>query len=1105
MLIKFENKSQRVKCIAFHPKRTLVLVSLHNGQVQLWDYQLKSMLDKYQDHDGPVRACAFHPSQPLFATGGDDGKVRVYNYRQRKCLYTLSGHLDYVRSVTFHPGEQPWLMSASDDQTVRIWNWQSRTCVTTLTGHTHYVMCAQFHPREDLVVTASLDNTVRVWDVANVRKKSSASTRGMSPRSPAQLDLFVSSEGHVKFVLEGHDRGVNWACFHPSKPLIVSGSDDRSLKLWRYNEVRAWETDTLRGHLNNVSCVMFYAGGDLIVSASEDKTLRVWDYSKRSANAIHVFKRDGDRFWSITGHPQGILLGVAHDSGFQVFKLERERPAFCLVDDGTVFYARKQGIKTMNLSEPEPQEHSLVSFEKSPASGSSCHYSPSEKALLLSSAKGFDLVLDNKLVSSGPGGFGVFIARNRFLTVNQDDHTILEVRGLDGNAIKTVKAPFSVRKLFPAVAGSCVLVDAKGVGCVFDVQQGKRTQEFKLPEPIHYIFWSLDMSTVAAASKHHLQLYERGSSGSFELTLKHHEPTVIKGGSWDGKIFFYNTLTHLKYVINLNQSESVDTGIVCSLPTPLYLIKVQGEESFFIDRSGSLQVVYIDTTEFKFKLALRTRDMMTVKSIIEKGALVGQAIIEYLRRNGFAEIALHFVADPRARFPLALEAGHLELALNILEKAQITDERLWDELAEKAMLKGNIVTAEAAWRQTKNYQRLSFMLLLTGQLEKLKTMNDEEIPDSQVNLRMMNRLYLGDYEGISRMLADPEQEELQVLAYMAAVKSGNSHLIAQLKEKAPAGANIAAGGSLPLPKPLDPQSEPWPLVLNEDPEMAEWSHPPEVVETREIDEDLAQRFEQAQIHKVEAEEMGATGWEMEDLDIPEVQAESPVINADQFQSFSIHNAVEEEEERQQLHESRIAFVQAALGNVDECLELLNGQAGAQCTPELKTLTENVGEQARLSDGSLRVDTFGDIIPVVTKAHLRELLERGWNLTTNGKFDEAIKSFRQVLQEVLMAKARTEDEAREMMEMVPMCRDYILGLSMDLKRRRESLQPTESLELACYFAHLPELLPEHKQLALRSAMTLAYKQQCLRLSSILADSLLQLEPASDIASQVCYIF
>jgi coatomer subunit alpha len=54
-------------------------------------------------------------------------------------------------------------------------------------------------------------------------------------RSTGTPDLFGQSDGVVKHVLEGHDRGVNWASFHPTLPLIVSGADDRQIKLWRMN------------------------------------------------------------------------------------------------------------------------------------------------------------------------------------------------------------------------------------------------------------------------------------------------------------------------------------------------------------------------------------------------------------------------------------------------------------------------------------------------------------------------------------------------------------------------------------------------------------------------------------------------------------------------------------------------------------------------------------------------------------------------------------------------------------------------------------------------------------------------------------------------------
>lgn len=188
---------------------------------------------------GPVRGIAFHSTQPLFVSGGDDYKVRVWNYKTKKCLFTLNGHMDYVRTVYFHH-EYPWIISASDDQTIRIWNWQSRKCIALLTGHNHYVMSAQFHPTLNYIVSASMDQTIRVWDISGLVKKNRA-TPGTMPftdnspfgRGSPQIDRFGISDINVKYVLEGHDRGVNWATFHPTMPLILSGGDDRQVKLWR--------------------------------------------------------------------------------------------------------------------------------------------------------------------------------------------------------------------------------------------------------------------------------------------------------------------------------------------------------------------------------------------------------------------------------------------------------------------------------------------------------------------------------------------------------------------------------------------------------------------------------------------------------------------------------------------------------------------------------------------------------------------------------------------------------------------------------------------------------------------------------------------------------
>ena len=113
-------------------------------------------------------------------------------------------------------------------------------------------MSAAFHHSQDLLVSACLDQTVRVWDISGLRKKHSAgaqapsiedrfsmaangSTGGGSHPGGVNPDVFGNLDCVVKYVLEGHSRGVNWAAFHPTLPLIVSCGDDRLIKLWRMN------------------------------------------------------------------------------------------------------------------------------------------------------------------------------------------------------------------------------------------------------------------------------------------------------------------------------------------------------------------------------------------------------------------------------------------------------------------------------------------------------------------------------------------------------------------------------------------------------------------------------------------------------------------------------------------------------------------------------------------------------------------------------------------------------------------------------------------------------------------------------------------------------
>jgi coatomer subunit alpha len=284
-------------------------------------------------------------------------------------------------------------------------------------------MSAQFHPKDDLIVSTSMDQTVRVWDISGLRKGSP----NTAPGSFETFDTFST----VKYVLEGHDRGVNFASFHPTLPLIVSCADDRVVKIWRMSETRAWEVDSCRGHLSNVCNALFHPKHELILSCGEDKTIRVWDLAKRTA--IQTFRREHDRFWVLAAHPNLNLFAAGHDSGLIVFKLERERPAFAVHQD-SLYYIRDKYVRSYDFN--TGADIGLLSVRKfgSPyLPPRTLSFNPSERAIIttVSSDNGlYELVglpaqaagevkdssTDGK---RGNGQSAIFVARNRFAVLNK--------------------------------------------------------------------------------------------------------------------------------------------------------------------------------------------------------------------------------------------------------------------------------------------------------------------------------------------------------------------------------------------------------------------------------------------------------------------------------------------------------------------------------------------------------------------------------------------------------------------------------------------------------------------------------------------------------------
>ncbi|KAM9888510.1 hypothetical protein OXX79_012856, partial [Metschnikowia pulcherrima] len=249
---QFAVRSERVKGIDCHPTEPWILTTLYNGKVEIWSYATNTLVKSIQVTDLPVRAGCFIARKSWIVVGSDDFQIRVYNYNTGEKITQFEAHPDYIRSIAVH-ASLPYVLTSSDDLTIKLWNWDNNwRCEQTYEGHQHYIMSVNFNPKDpNTFASACLDRTVKVWSLGSTTPN---------------------------YTLIAHDvKGVNYVDYYPQadKPYLITASDDKTIKVWDYQTKSC--VATLEGHLANVSFAIFHPDLPLIVSGSEDGTVRFWN------------------------------------------------------------------------------------------------------------------------------------------------------------------------------------------------------------------------------------------------------------------------------------------------------------------------------------------------------------------------------------------------------------------------------------------------------------------------------------------------------------------------------------------------------------------------------------------------------------------------------------------------------------------------------------------------------------------------------------------------------------------------------------------------------------------------------------------------------------
>ena len=130
----------------------------------------------------------------------------------------------------------------------------------------------------------------------------------------------------------------------------------------------------------------------------------------------------------------------------------------------------------------------------------------------------------------------------------------------------------------------------------------------------------------------------------------------------------------------------------------------------------------------------------------------------------------------------------------------------------------------------------------------------------------------------------------------------------------------------------------------------------------------------------------------------------------------------------------------------------------------------------------------------------EKLKSAYQQLTEGKFSNAIENFKKILVTVPIVVA-SSDEQTELKEIINICKEYILGLGLELERKvTESVE--RQLELAVYFSYC-DFQPGHQKLSIKQAMKLCANHKNYGTAYILASKLLQFSLSQQDEQLVCF--
>ncbi|RLU14873.1 hypothetical protein DMN91_012760 [Ooceraea biroi] len=287
-------KDAKLTAAAYHQSRHILIVGFNNGSFYLYEMPHANMLHSLSISRQRISSIAVNPTGDWVALGcSRAGQLLVWEWQSETYIMKQQGHRTNMDCLAYSPDGQ-YIVTGGDDGKVKLWNTLSGFCVLTFHEHSSSIAGVLFSRNRKFLASASLDGTVRAFDLARYRN-----FRTLTSPRPVQFsclaldasDEFLAAGGQDVFdvylwsmklgtlleILSGHEGPVASLAFNPNPASteLVSASWDKTVKIWNAIENgSAHETIQLTA---DALCVAYKPNGQEVAVATLDGQVTFFD------------------------------------------------------------------------------------------------------------------------------------------------------------------------------------------------------------------------------------------------------------------------------------------------------------------------------------------------------------------------------------------------------------------------------------------------------------------------------------------------------------------------------------------------------------------------------------------------------------------------------------------------------------------------------------------------------------------------------------------------------------------------------------------------------------------------------------------------------------